>query len=167
MYNQVEERPYGIVSFAYVDFATPEGKKVAIEQSERPLIGRKVLIKDGDDFAGRPQAATEATEEGKPKSLSKSAQKILSVQKQPPAPTLFMGNLPFETTVEQITELLEAHRKKDKEQEKPKDMEATDEADDKKETEKKWILKIRMGTFEDTGLCKGFAQNLLPSFYCA
>ena len=34
-------------SFAYVDFATPEAKIAAIALSERPLFGRKLLIKDG------------------------------------------------------------------------------------------------------------------------
>ena len=34
-------------SFAYVDFATPEAKQVAITMSESPLDGRRLLIKDG------------------------------------------------------------------------------------------------------------------------
>ena len=33
--------------FAYVDFATPEAKTAAIALSEQPLVGRKLLIKDG------------------------------------------------------------------------------------------------------------------------
>lgn len=33
--------------FAYVDFATPEAKTIAIALSEQPLVGRKLLIKDG------------------------------------------------------------------------------------------------------------------------
>jgi hypothetical protein len=33
--------------FAYVDFATPEAKTAAIAKSELPLIGRRLLIKDG------------------------------------------------------------------------------------------------------------------------
>ncbi|KDQ29647.1 hypothetical protein PLEOSDRAFT_1064448, partial [Pleurotus ostreatus PC15] len=33
--------------FAYVDFATPEAKVAAIALSEKPLTGRKLLIKDG------------------------------------------------------------------------------------------------------------------------
>lgn len=36
-------------SFAYVDFATPEAKIAAIALSERPLFGRKLLIKDGNE----------------------------------------------------------------------------------------------------------------------
>jgi RNA recognition motif-containing protein len=37
----------GADSFAYVDFATPDAKKVAITMSESPLDGRRLLIKDG------------------------------------------------------------------------------------------------------------------------
>jgi len=61
---------------------------------------------------------------------------------------LFFGNLGFETTEASIRELLEAHRiikKQGKDapiEDKPKDV---------------WIRKVRMGTFEDSGLCKGFA----------
>ena len=73
---------------------------------------------------------------------TKTAQKILSVQKQPPAPTLFLGNLGFETTEDSIRELLDSHR--------AKDASLADE---------KWIRKIRLGTFEDSGKCKGCVQT--------
>ena len=33
--------------FAYVDFSKPDAKAAAIAKSEQPLIGRKLLIKDG------------------------------------------------------------------------------------------------------------------------
>lgn len=89
--------------------------------------------------------------------LSKTAQKILRIQKQPPAPTLFLGNLGFEATDKSIRELFEAHRVAVK---KPKTKEQSDDDDDdERKTENdpidKWIRKIRMGTFEDTGNCKG------------
>ncbi|KAK0190502.1 hypothetical protein F5146DRAFT_930357, partial [Armillaria mellea] len=136
--------------FAYVDFATPEAKTAAIGLSERHLIGRKLLIKDGDDFAGRPSAP--ALEETKllvgGKTHSKSAQKILRAQKQPPAPTLFLGNLGFDTTNDSIRQLFEGHRRlKEKDKAEVEAQEAKDP----------WIRKIRMGTFEDSGACKGFA----------
>lgn len=146
--------------FAYVDFATPEAKTAAIAKSELPLIGRKLLIKDGDDYTGRPTLASTgadgqtdkaATDESK--THSKTAQKILRAQKQSPAPTLFIGNLGFETTDDAIRELFEAHREKKK---KTKD-EPEDDAKPKESTKDVWIRKIRMGTFEDSGLCKGFA----------
>ena len=79
---------------------------------------------------------------------TKFAQKILSAQKQPPAPTLFLGNLGFETTADSIKGLLEAHKPNATTSETANDGGANDDDDP-------WIRKIRMGTFEDSGLCKG------------
>ena len=113
----------------------------------------------GDDYTGRPTPATGADgSSGKnsvdgSKTHSKTAQKILRVQKQPPAPTLFIGNLGFETTEDAIRELFEVHKEKKAKEETgddPKPRERTDV----------WIRKIRMGTFEDSGLCKGYVLNL-------
>jgi RNA recognition motif-containing protein len=138
--------------FAYVDFATLEAKKAAVVMTESPLDGRRLLIKDGDNFEGRPQnagipgAGDGAVTQGK--NLSSFARKILSVQKQPPAPTLFFGNLGFNTTVDSIRGLLEAHRA----QPGPAGEDVVVDA-----PPDPWIRKIRMGTFEDSGLCKGFA----------
>ncbi|KAJ2927346.1 hypothetical protein H1R20_g9747, partial [Candolleomyces eurysporus] len=166
--------------FAYVDFATPEAKAAAVALSEHPLAGRKLLIKDGGDFQGRPIAPGVDVKTNDndlaQKVHSKTAQRILKAQKQPPAPTLFVGNLPFETTEDDIRKLLETHRappksaKKDgkeenaeKEEESGKEDEEGEDLENKKQTSKPKsgqkddvILKIRMGTFEDTGACKGF-----------
>ena len=78
--------------------------------------------------------------------MSKTAQKILRSQKQPAGPTLFLGNLGFEATEQSIRNMLDSHRNK------PEGEEASDE---------KWIRKIRMGTFEDSGKCKGYVSQLL------
>ncbi|PFH49265.1 hypothetical protein AMATHDRAFT_148084 [Amanita thiersii Skay4041] len=156
--------------FAYVDFATPGAKAAAIALSEQPLIGRRLLIKDGDDFNGRPDAAgadggaslgshggegTSTT--ASTKTHSKTAQKILRAQKQPPGPTLFLGNLGYETTEANILEMLNAHHhhttKKVPVSESP-EVEGGKSPTEQKNT---WIRKVRMGTFEDSGLCKGFA----------
>ncbi|KAJ7044781.1 hypothetical protein C8F04DRAFT_596479 [Mycena alexandri] len=148
--------------YAYVDFTTAEGKKAAIALSEQNLFGRKLLIKDGDDFTGRPAvpgadpAAAGSTDA--PKTHSKTAQKILRAQKQPPAPTLFLGNLGFETTDISIRELFDAHRPVKKAKIRTEDnAEGAGAAVAKPEADDKWIRKVRMGTFEDSGLCKGFA----------
>ncbi|KAI0650290.1 hypothetical protein C8Q79DRAFT_1006574 [Trametes meyenii] len=136
-------------SFAYVDFSAPDAKTIAITLSENPLDGRRLLIKDGDDFNGRPAPSTAAnadgTESATPKNagLTKTAQKILRIQKQPPGPTLFFGNLGFETTEKSLKDLLDSH--------KPKDGDA------------KWIRKVRMGTFEDSGKCKGCVLSPIPT----
>ena len=106
----------------------------------------------GDSFEGRPAGIVGATTFSDPtvahQTHSKTAQKILRVQKQSPAPTLFFGNLGFETTETSIRELLEAHRFI-KKQGKDVPTEAGDKPKDV------WIRKVRMGTFEDSGLCKG------------
>ncbi|KAK2465961.1 hypothetical protein APHAL10511_001602 [Amanita phalloides] len=138
--------------FAYVDFASPEAKACAIALSEQPLIGRKLLIKDGDDFTGRPDVNATGTGTGTSiKTCSKTAQKILRAQKQPPGPTLFLGNLGFETTEADILEMLNAHRMPSEGRQQKTDHLAASAPSSS------WIRKVRMGTFEDSGLCKGFA----------
>ena len=82
-----------------------------------------------------------------------------------------MGNLGFETTEDTIRQLLDAHRpgnKKGKSALKGSDDEKDDKTDEEKpapveaptkkdqEHSDEWIRQIRMGTFEDTGLCKGY-----------
>lgn len=78
---------------------------------------------------------------------------------------MFFGNLGFEVTEDSIRQLLEAHRKKPTNT--PADNDGDSDAadgeggDDTKAKQKgsqkedKWIRKIRMGTFEDSGKCKG------------
>ncbi|EUC57699.1 RNA recognition motif protein [Rhizoctonia solani AG-3 Rhs1AP] len=152
--------------FAYVDFTTPEAQIIAITLSEKNLDGRKLLIKKGDDFTGRPSAPkTEAAsgEEEEAKALaakstlnthSKTAQKILAAQKQPAAQTLFMGNLPFETKEEDIRQMIEGHGLPNDLENQAKKDEAAKNPGGKPQ---RWLKKIRMGTFEDSGLCKGWS----------
>ncbi|KAI0702911.1 hypothetical protein BC835DRAFT_1263607 [Cytidiella melzeri] len=144
--------------FAYVDFPTPEAKTIAITLSENHLDGRRLLIKDGDDFAGRPSTSTDAAGaegENKLSGQTKTAQKILRSQKQPAGPTLFLGNLGFETTEQSIRGMLESHHLKKADAEQSATAEGN--TDEPGASSKKWIRKIRMGTFEDTGKCKGWA----------
>lgn len=116
------------------------------------------MLYSGDDYTGRPStsAAVDGAADMKKDGLtghSKTAQKILALQKQPAGPTLFLGNLGFGTTEQSIREMLENHR--------VKPAAATHDNEDQKigEEIKKstngWIRKIRMGTFEDSGKCKG------------
>ncbi|KAH8105978.1 hypothetical protein BXZ70DRAFT_917633 [Cristinia sonorae] len=152
--------------FAYVDFATPDQKTVAIALSENHLDGRRLLIKDGGDFEGRPSTSTEPSAEGgdqksNPITATKTAQKILSSQKQPPGPTIFFGNLGFETTEQSLRDLLTRNRTRivggKKVKEEKEGVEPAVAEGKEKETPERWIRKIRMGTFEDTGKCKGWA----------
>jgi hypothetical protein len=125
-----------------------------------------VLVSTGDDFTGRPipnvapSIVAVASSSGNP-SLSKFAQKVLRAQGQPAGPTLFMGNLGFEATADSVREMIEAHeRTRDaKTKAKKKDFEGEDTTKDgieenTKESPKS-LKKVRMGTFEDSGLCKG------------
>ncbi|KAM0789004.1 hypothetical protein ACM66B_003072 [Microbotryomycetes sp. NB124-2] len=244
--------------YVYVDFATEAERDIAVGLSEQHLDGRKLLIKASTDFTGRPTSTTSATAiataalgldsatatgSGAPSSstiathaegatgqtLSRTARKILDRQKNPPGPTLFLGNLGFETTIEDIKELFDAHQRaaaawtpkkkdagtgkkddkkkakeadagtgasdddeadentKDKDEEDASDAEKTkEEGEDAEEGEKKpkrvrskkrrkdgegdeqqqpapepvsdaGIKKVRIGTFEDSGKCKGWA----------
>ena len=97
---------------------------------------------------------------------TKFAQKILSAQKQPPAPTLFFGNLGFETTVDSIRGLLEAHKEKRNADNNTTNITTSESAIDSganngDDIDDPWIRKIRMGTFEDSGLCKGSVVLIL------
>lgn len=88
--------------------------------SEKKLEGRSLLIKDSENFerADGSKAPTEAEK------------KEIKKQKNPPCPTLFLGNLSFDTTEASIREHFA------------------------------WagdIRKVRVATFEDSGKCKGFA----------
>ena len=119
----------------------------------RLTITHNSFLSIGDDFAGRPLAPGVDVKTNDSalaqRTHSKTAQKILRAQKQPPAPTLFIGNLGFETTDDAIRQLFEAHRAVLK-------TEVKEEGEEKK-TKDVWIRKVRMGTFEDSGLCKGYA----------
>lgn len=135
--------------FAYVDLTTEEIMNKVIAQSENNLDGRKLLIKSAKNFDGRPkQQLPEGVADEK--DLSKFSKKILSSQQNKPNPTLFFGNLSFETTEDSIKNWLisnaEKHHKRQIEQQKLS-------ADDKLEV---GIKRVRLGTFPDSGKCKGW-----------
>ncbi|CAO3652563.1 unnamed protein product [Cunninghamella echinulata] len=101
--------------FAYVIFAEKEAIEKAVGKSEQKLDGRSLLIKDAKDY-NRKDGIQPPTKESKK-------------QKNPPCPTLFVGNLDFNTTREMLQEVFA------------------------------WageIRSVRLGTFEDSGKCKGF-----------
>ncbi|TIA90616.1 hypothetical protein E3P77_02205 [Wallemia ichthyophaga] len=135
--------------FAYVDLSTEDIMHKVIAQSENNLDGRKLLIKSSSNFEGRPkpQLPEGIADE---KDLSKFSRKILSSQQNKPNPTLFFGNLSFDTTQESIKNWLvsnaEKHHKRQIEQNKAG-------ADDKLDV---GIKRVRLGTFPDSGKCKGW-----------
>lgn len=97
--------------FAFVDLASAEQVAAVVELSESELSGRNLLIKDAKSYAGRP---------GKPFTESTN----------PPSSILFVGNLSFDTTDDE----LRMHFQHCGE-----------------------ISRIRTATFQDSGKCKGFS----------
>ncbi|GAA5892413.1 uncharacterized protein JCM6883_007348 [Sporobolomyces salmoneus] len=240
--------------FAYLDFPTETDVVVAVGLSEQNLDGRKLLIKASTDYTGRPapsiatlppldpsalepsepstSTSTAASGTGTtapPQTLNRTARKILNRQKNPAGPTLFIGNLGFETVVDDIRDMFDRNQKRSREWEKKakgekkkksskgkkKREEGQDEDEDESEIESEaeeedgsssseeeeseeedaeeemvddddadltakkprkekrekkekgpldltkaetaGIRKVRLGTFEDTGKCKGWA----------
>lgn len=103
--------------FAYVDFSTEEALTEALALSEKLLTGRRVLIKDSKSFEGRPERTKE--------------QEIAIVNSgKPPSKRIFVGNLAFETTKQDLEEQF---------------------------TRCGDMVDVHIATFEDTGKCKGYA----------
>jgi RNA recognition motif-containing protein len=102
--------------FAYVDFTEQQWVDVAISLSETLMTGRPLLIKDAHNFTGRPETS--------------KTRAFVESQAKPPNRKLFIGNLPFDTTVS----TLEKHFA-------PCGI----------------ITKTHVATFEDSGKCKGYA----------
>lgn len=157
--------------------------------------------------AGGP-SATGGEAAPPPPTLNRTARKILSRQKNPAGPTLFLGNLGFETTVDDIRDMFDRNQRRGREwakggvandedeereggaenvgEREGQKEEDNDEAasqgeggdekkaggDKEKRDQKKrkrekgapldlakakdaGIRKVRLGTFEDSGKCKG------------
>ena len=103
--------------FAYVDFSTDQALTKALALSEKLLTGRRVLIKDSKSFEGRPER-------------TKEQESAIVSSGKPPSRRIFVGNLAFETTKQD----LEEHFLRCGE-----------------------MLDVHIATFEDTGKCKGYA----------
>ena len=103
--------------FAYIDFATEAALDAAMALSETLFSGRRVLIKNAKSFEGRPDPSRE---DGK-KPVANG---------NPPGKRIFVGNLSFDTTREELSE----HFARCGE-----------------------VADAFVATFEDTGKCKGYA----------
>ncbi|MCJ1358153.1 MAG: hypothetical protein MMC33_008151 [Icmadophila ericetorum] len=102
--------------FAYVDFSTKQAQMDAIALSETLFTGRRVLIKPSTSFEGRPD---KSESNGTPK----------APLEKPPSNRIFVGNLAFDTTREELRE----HFKQCGE-----------------------VADVFITTFEDSGKCKGY-----------
>ena len=103
--------------FAYIDFSTQDALTEALALSEKLFAGRRLLIKDSKSFEGRPEK------------LKEEEAAIVNSGK-PPSKRIFVGNLAFETTKEDLQEHFASCGQ---------------------------ILDVHLATFEDTGKCKGYA----------
>ncbi|KAJ2795435.1 Nucleolar protein 13 [Coemansia guatemalensis] len=115
--------------FAYVDFDSKEAVTMALAHSEQPLGGRAVLIKNASDFnkSGMPSRAVPSAAAEAPKADGKKSKRA----KNPPAPSLFVGNLSFDTKKEQLKTAFRPFGE---------------------------LVGVRVATFEDNPeKCKGFA----------
>lgn len=101
--------------FAYVDFSSPAVQEIALALSEKLVSGRACLIKKSDSFEGRPKV-TATTEAAK-------------VSEKEPSKRIFVGNLGFDTTREELGEHFGQAGK---------------------------VEDVFLATFEDSGKCKGF-----------
>jgi RNA recognition motif-containing protein len=99
--------------------------------------------------------------------------KVLAQQKHGESSTLFIGNLPFDATEDELRDLVESNAeeqftapKEDEEEEaegegEGDDDEAGEDGEDKPQTgskrggAKSGLIKTRLAQFEDTGRCKG------------
>ncbi|KAF2249514.1 hypothetical protein BU26DRAFT_318979 [Trematosphaeria pertusa] len=106
--------------FAYVDFSTELAMYSAIALTETKMDRRALLIKNAKSFEGRPD---------KPKSEQEEAA-AKAKDKRQPSRKVFVGNLGFETSKEDLEEHFGQCGA---------------------------VENIHMATFEDSGKCKGFA----------
>ncbi|KAL7942162.1 hypothetical protein V8C42DRAFT_354994 [Trichoderma barbatum] len=115
--------------FAYVDFTDIGGKVAAIALSETDLNGRKLLIKDAKSFEGRPAKEKEPEEAAGTTDAANSKNKTEQRQETNASRKVFIGNLSFKTTEEDLMRNFE------------------------KCGEIEWA---KLATFEDSGKCKGY-----------
>jgi RNA recognition motif-containing protein len=115
--------------FAYVDFSEEDARRAALELSETQLGGRNLLIKNSQDFHGRPEKPANGSSE-----LSATAKRAgeLASNKptHPPSRRVFVGNLGYDMTKEDLQRNYEPCGE---------------------------IADIHAATFEDSGRSKGFA----------
>lgn len=119
-----------IKGFAYVDFTTADAVQHAIFLSEKLMTGRRLLIKDAKNFQGRPDKSAQeaaAAAAGTPAGAGVAA---AAASGKAPSQRVFVGNLAFETTKEDLEELFAPCGN---------------------------IADVHVATFEDSGKCKGYA----------
>lgn len=116
-----------ISGFAFVDFDSEAPMQMALAYSEQTLGGRAVLIKNAKDFAKTGMSSRV----GRPTDGPKEQTRMKARQNNPPGPTLFLGNLSYDTTKGELRKLFKPFGE---------------------------LVGVRVATFEDNqDKCKGFA----------
>lgn len=105
--------------FAYVDFTDEQSHEEALKLSDKFLDDRRVLIKDALDFNGRP-----TPDQGGSKDRA---------SRNPPNTRVFVGNLGFDTTHDDLWRHLEQCGE---------------------------LNDLHLATFEDSGKCKGYGWGV-------
>lgn len=103
--------------FAYIDFSHAAALSKALALSETLLCGRRILIKDSKSFEGRP-------------AISARDDTTRDINGKPPSKRIFVGNLGFDTTEEDIRKHFARCGQ---------------------------VNHVHIATFEDSGKCKGYA----------
>ncbi|KAJ0119320.1 rna-binding protein rnp24-like protein [Diaporthe amygdali] len=119
--------------YAYVDFSTYDATIAAIALSETEWHRRRLLIKDAKSFEGRPaKPKADADEAGAGEAGGKAAAAAAEASAAPKSTTkkIFVGNLSFQTTEDDLHELFGTCG------------------------EIEWL---KVAQFEDSGKCKGYA----------
>ncbi|KAI3390812.1 hypothetical protein diail_8579 [Diaporthe ilicicola] len=114
--------------YAYVDFSTHEATIAAIALSETEWHRRRLLIKDAKSFEGRPAKPKPGADEAGAAAAGAAAD--ASVEPKSTTKKIFVGNLSFQTTEDDLHELFGTCG------------------------EIEWL---KVAQFEDTGKCKGYA----------
>ena len=126
--------------FAYVDFETEQGMHKAVSMSEKELNGRALLIKTASDYdtTGRlprpdktKSESAQSKEEDEHAALVKARKFEEYMTQNANNAKLFIGNLPYETTRANMTEVFGAYG---------------------------GVAEMRLGQFPDSGKCKGFCH---------
>lgn len=107
--------------WAYVDFNQKDAYLKALGMSETLFSGRKVLIKDAKCYLGRPAKQQDSEEPVSAKPVSSSG--------NPPSRRIFVGNIGFDTTEQDVREHF---------------------------TQIEYPKEVKLATFLDTGNCKGY-----------
>ncbi|KAH8917551.1 hypothetical protein BT69DRAFT_1286542 [Atractiella rhizophila] len=105
----------GNKGFAHASFKTAEAHALCLKLSESTFQGRRLLIKDAENFDGRPDPKKDAVKRDGPRPTADGNKKVKKdAPANDPSPTLFVGNLGFETTSEELQSMFDLHAEKEK-----------------------------------------------------